>query len=325
MADDDTITTAPAATPATAPSRTIRAAGALLWRDGPEPGGPEAGGPEPGGPEIAVIHRPRYDDWSLPKGKLDAGEHVLRAAVREVEEETGIVPRLGRRLPTSTYTLGDRTKRVDWWAARPVADAAFVPNDEVDRIEWLPAERAAARLSYRHDAELLEEFLAAPLHTRPVVILRHAAAHAKEDWRDADELRPLDAAGRADAARLSPLLSSFGPVRLVSSATARCVETVLPHARRTRADVTTDGAFTVGDTAPGRAVERLLELVADGVPTVVCTHGEVVEELVTGLCRELGEKVPDDPCLRKGEFWVGHVAGEAMPALERHAPWISER
>ncbi|OLT24751.1 NUDIX hydrolase [Actinomadura sp. CNU-125] len=283
----------------------MRAAGALLWRDGPE---------------FAVIHRPRYDDWSLPKGKVDPGEHVLRAAVREVEEETGIVPRLGRRLPTGMYTLGKRTKRVDWWAARPVADAAFVPNEEVDRIEWLPPDRAARRLTYRHDAELLDEFLAGPLRTRPLVILRHASAHAKEDWRDADELRPLDAAGRADAVRLSALLSSFGPVRLVSSATGRCVETVLPHARRTRAAVTTDGAFTVGDTAPGRAVERLLELVADGVPTVVCTHGEIVEELVTGLCRELGEKVPDDPCLAKGEFWVAHIAGNAMPALERHNP-----
>ncbi|MFD0905088.1 NUDIX hydrolase [Actinomadura sediminis] len=285
--------------------RTIHAAGALLWRDGPE---------------FAVVHRPRYDDWSLPKGKVDAGEHVLRAAVREVEEETGIVPRLGRRLPASTYPVRGRTKRVDWWAARPVADAAFVPNEEVDRIEWLPAEQAAARLSYRHDAELLEEFLAGPPDTVPLVILRHAAAHAKADWRDADELRPLDARGRAEAARLSPLLDSYGPVRLVSSATARCVETVLPHARRTRAAVTTDGAFTVGETGPGQAVERLIELVADGVPALVCTHGEVVEELVNGLCRELGEKVPDDPCLAKGEFWVAHIAGDAMPALERHAP-----
>ncbi|WP_245592532.1 NUDIX hydrolase [Actinomadura rifamycini] len=289
----------------TGDSRTIHAAGALLWRDGPE---------------FAVVHRPRYDDWSLPKGKVDPGEHVLRAAVREVEEETGIVPRLGRRLPTSTYRVGGRAKRVDWWAARPVADAAFVPNEEVDRLEWLPAERAAARLSYRHDAELLEEFLAGPPATRPLVVLRHAAAHPKADWRDADELRPLDARGRAEAARLSPLLDAFGPARLVSSATARCVETVLPHARRTRAPVTTDGAFTVGETGPGQAVERLLELVAEGAPALVCTHGEIVEELVTGLCRELGEKVPDDPCLAKGEFWVAHIAGDAMPALERHAP-----
>ncbi|QFG23517.1 NUDIX domain-containing protein [Actinomadura sp. WMMB 499] len=289
---------------------TIRAAGGLLWRDGPGSAGPE----------IAVIHRPRYDDWSLPKGKVDPGEHVLRAAVREVEEETGIVPRLGRRLPSVTYRARGRTKVVDWWAARPVAGAAFVPNEEVDRIEWLPPARATARLSYAHDAELVEEFLAGPRDTRPLVILRHADALRKDGWPDPDELRPLAAAGRAEAVRLASLVPAFGPVRLVSSATARCVESVLPLARRARTTVTTDGAFTVGETSPGQAVERLLELVADGVPALVCTHGEIVDELVAGLCRELGEKVPDDPCLAKGEFWVAHIAGNAMPALERHAP-----
>ncbi|MEU8801241.1 NUDIX domain-containing protein [Spirillospora sp. NPDC048819] len=281
----------------------IWAAGALLWRDGPE---------------FAVIHRPRYDDWSFPKGKVDKGEHVLRAAVREIEEETGIVARLGRRLPTSTYPIGDRTKRVDYWAARPASPAAFTPNDEVDEVVWLPPAEAEARLSYGHDVGLLHEFLRGPLHTSPLIILRHASAGEKRDWRDADELRPLDAAGRAEAAVLADLLHAYGPARLISSATARCLETVLPYARRTGASIVTDAAFTVGDTGPGTATDRLLSLVADGVPTIVCTHGEIVSELVTGLCRETGEKVPDDPSLRKSEFWAAHLAGGSMPALERH-------
>ena len=298
----------------------VRAAGALLWRDGPE---------------FAVIHRPRYDDWSFPKGKIDKGEAVLRAAVRETAEETGIVPRLGRRLPTSRYPLPgggrgaptprtgpvrDRTKHVDYWAARPVADAAFTPNDEVDDLAWLPAVEAAERLSYGHDVDLLREFLRGPLHTTPMVILRHASAGEKLAWRDADELRPLDDRGRAEAADLAGLLHAYGPARVFSSATARCVESVLPYARRVRGNVVTDAAFTIGDAAPGQGVERLLALAAEGVPTVVCTHGEIVSELVAGLCRETGEKVPDDPSLRKAEFWVAHVAeGASMPALERHA------
>lgn len=139
----------------------IRAAGALLWRDGPE---------------VALIHRPRYDDWSFPKGKADRGEHPLRAAVRETEEETGIVPRLGRRLPTITYPVGDRVKEVDYWAARPAAESAFTPNDEVDDVIWLPADEAEAKLSYRHDADLLRGFLSGPARTSPLVILRHASA-----------------------------------------------------------------------------------------------------------------------------------------------------
>ncbi|TDC54492.1 NUDIX hydrolase [Actinomadura sp. KC345] len=283
----------------------IRAAGALLWRDGPE---------------FALIHRPRYDDWSFPKGKVDTGEHVLRAAVREIEEETGIVARLGRRLPGITYPIGERTKLVDYWAARPVVSTAFVPNDEVDEVVWLPSAEAEARLSYQHDIDLLQEFLHGPLDTVPLVILRHASAGEKEDWRDADELRPLDAAGRAEAADLACLLHTYAPTRLISSATARCLDTVLPYARRTGTSIVTDPAFTVGDTGPDMAVERLLSLVDDGVPTIVCTHGEVVSELVAGLCKEMGEKVPDDPSLRKSEFWAAHIADGSMPALERHSP-----
>ena len=190
---------------------------------------------------------------------------MLATAVREIEEETGIVPRLGRRLPTSTYPVRGRTKQVDYWAARPLAEGAFTPNDEVDELVWLPAAEAEARLSYGHDVDLLREFLNGPPHTTPFVILRHASAGEKLDWREADELRPLDAAGRVEAVQLVGLLAVYGPSRLVSSATARCVETVLPYARWLRQPVGTDAAFTVGDTGAERAVETLLGLVADGM------------------------------------------------------------
>ncbi|HEY8479390.1 MAG TPA: NUDIX domain-containing protein, partial [Spirillospora sp.] len=267
-----------------------------------------------------VVHRPRYDDWSFPKGKVDRGEHVLRAAVREIEEETGVLVRLGRRLPTSTYPVRNGTKQVDYWAARPVNTGDFTPDEEVDELVWLSAEEAEARLSYRHDVELLRAFLDGPLHTFPLVILRHASAGEKSTWEDADELRPLDAAGRAQAGVLAGLLHAYGPARVVSSATARCLETVLPYARRVGASIETDAAFTVGDTTEGKATDRLLSLVEDGVPAIVCTHGEVVSELVTALCKEMGEQAPDDPGLRKSEFWAAHLADGSMAALERHTP-----
>lgn len=286
----------------------VRAAGGIVLRgEGPDR-------------SVALVHRPRYDDWSFPKGKLDRGEHVLRAAVREIEEETGLVPRLGRRLPTAKYRHGDRPKRVEYWAARPVAEAAFTPNEEVDELAWLPAAEAGARLSYPHDADLLRAFLDGPSRTWPLMIVRHGSAGEKHAWREPDELRPLDGRGRTEAAELAALLHAFGPARVLSSATARCLETVLPYARRIRADVVTDAAFTVGETGPDRARERLLDLLGDGVPTVVCTHGENVSELVAGLCRELGEKVPDDPSLHKGEFWVAHMGEGTLAALERHSP-----
>ncbi|MCP2337727.1 NUDIX hydrolase [Actinomadura rupiterrae] len=313
---------------------TVRAAGGVLWRARPD-----------GEPELALIHRPRHDDWTFPKGHVDRGEHVLRAAVREIFEETGIVPVLGRRLLSFDYTVRDRPKRVDWWSASPVASGgpAFVPNDEVDVLEWLPLDEAERRLSYPLDHDLLHAFAGGPLRTRAVIVVRHGSAGEKKAWREPDELRPLDERGRAEAAALASMLPVFGPARVVSSATARCVATVLPYARRTRADLATDAAFTVGETSPERALDRLLELSgatgspaagsatagsaatgsatagspADG-PLIVCTHGEVVSGLITGLCRRFGEKPPEDASLRKGEFWVAHLTGDTLAALERH-------
>ncbi|MDL4773191.1 NUDIX hydrolase [Actinomadura xylanilytica] len=298
--------------PPRAPDTIVRAAGAVLWRDGAR------------GPEVALVHRPRYDDWSFPKGKLVQDEHVVLAAVREVEEETGVPTRLGRRLPTSTYPKDDRLKRVDYWSARGAVTAgpAFTPNSEVDELAWLPVPDAAGRLTYPHDAGLLRAFAAGPLRTRPLVIVRHGSAGEKAWWGDADELRPLDERGRTEASGLAAVLAAFGPARVISSATVRCLGTVLPYARLIRAGVVADRAFTIGETAPDRARARLLDLVADGAPALVCTHGEIVAELVTALCGQSGEEVPEDPGLRKGEFWVAHLAFEdgRVAALERHAP-----
>ena len=290
------------------PEDLTRAAGAVLWRhDGV-------------GIEIAVIHRPRYDDWSFPKGKPKSGEHILLAAVREVEEETGIRPRLGRRLPARTYLKGGRSKRVDYWAATGDA-GVFVPGDEVDRIEWLPVSYAEQRLTYAHDIDLLHEFAAGPCHTTPIVILRHGAAGERTDWRADDALRPLDERGLAEAAALPDLLGAFGPLRVISSATVRCVGTVLPYALRRGVPVETDLAFTVATGAAANlaaARVAVLDLVAARTPTVVCTHGEIVSELVRALCAELSEKTPDDPGLRKGGFWVVHIGDGEIAAMERH-------
>ncbi|WP_206305955.1 NUDIX hydrolase [Streptomyces sp. RFCAC02] len=124
----------------------IRAAGCVLWR-------PAAGRT---GVELAVIHRPRYDDWSHPKGKLDPGESPEDAAVREVREETGMACALGVPLPTVTYLVDGRPKEVRYWVAEAVR-GRFAPNDEVDVLLWLRPPDARARLSAASDRELLDE------------------------------------------------------------------------------------------------------------------------------------------------------------------------
>jgi 8-oxo-dGTP diphosphatase len=271
---------------------------------------------------VALVHRPKYDDWAFPKGKLKQGEHVLMAAVREVREETGFTPRLGRRLPPACYLKDGRPKRVDYWLATPAASevgARFVPNDEVDRLEWSTVEAAESRLSYPQDVDVLHDAVAGPLRTTPYILLRHGSAGEKQGWLDDDALRPLDALGRAEAGRLAGLLSCFGPLRVISSCTARCTETVVPYALRDGVSVLTELAFTVDLATPAGAVERMGGLLADDVPTLVCTHGELLTGLVPDLCARLDGKIPDEPALRKAGFWILHVAQGALAARERHS------
>ena len=123
----------------------VKASGGVVWRRGDR------------GLEVALVHRPRYDDWSFPKGKLDAGESWKDAALREVEEEIGLRCRLGHELPPTTYRDNkDRSKVVRYWMMEPL-DGEFVPNREVDEVRWLPASEAGDLLTYEHDRELLRE------------------------------------------------------------------------------------------------------------------------------------------------------------------------
>jgi 8-oxo-dGTP diphosphatase len=133
---------------------TILAAGAVLF----VPGDPKRSGHGRKQPRIALIHRPKYDDWSLPKGKLHAGETPWRAALREVAEETGLRCRLIAPLPTQHYLAQGRPKEVRYWAAVPLS-GAFAPNREVDRLKWLKAEKARAKLTHDRDRLLIDALL----------------------------------------------------------------------------------------------------------------------------------------------------------------------
>ncbi len=265
------------------PERTaeIRAAGAVLCRRGLA------------GNEVALIHRNRYDDWSFPKGKCEPGEHVLATAVREVAEETGIRAVLGRRLGQNRYQSLGRSKLVDYWAgwpAEPGAAAGFVPNDEVDALDWLPVPEAQARLSYQRDASMLAGFAAGPASTTAFILLRHASAGSKRAWTGADLARPLDPHGAADAEHLAALLSSFGRCRVISSAAERCVATVRPYAALTGASIEIDTEFTVqhpGGISPAQ-LKRVGQIVDDGLPAVICAHGENLPALLQAVCGRLG-------------------------------------
>ena len=185
-------------------SKVVYAAGAVLWRPG------TATPPS----EIAVIHRPRYDDWSLPKGKVDPGETEPVTAVREVLEETGHHAHLGRRIATVSYPIEQGTKKVRYWAARSVG-GEFTPNDEVDDLVWLPAAGAIKKVSYAYDRKVLRRLAKQPADTQSVLIVRHGTAGSKSRFSGDDKMRPLDKKGRAQAEALVGQLSTFGRHRRV--------------------------------------------------------------------------------------------------------------
>jgi 8-oxo-(d)GTP phosphatase len=298
----------------------ISAAGALLWR-------PSGRGRRwrPSGRviEVALIHRPKYDDWTFPKGKRDPGEHVLLTAVREVAEETGLRVILGRPLTPARYDQRGRPKRVDYWVARsaPGSPDSFAANDEVDDLEWLPVLAARDRLSYPHDGQMLDEFAAGPAGTVPFVVLRHASAGGKDTWKGDDLDRPLDADGAAESDLLAQLLCCYGTCRVISSAAERCVATVRPYAALTGAKLEVEPALTVGafEDDPEAGPALVAAAVAVGEPTVICAHRENIPPLLAAASEALGAVPPDGRTLRKAGFWVLHSAGGALTATEQHA------
>jgi 8-oxo-(d)GTP phosphatase len=273
--------------PGREPAPDLRAAGGVVWRVRGRV------------VEVAVVHRPRYDDWSLPKGKLERGEHELLAAVREVGEETGARVTVSRRLPRVAYDVEGRRKHVSFWLMRWL-DGAFVPGDEVDALEWLPVDEARERLTYPVERPVLAEVAAVPLPDSVVVLVRHAKAGKRSEWSGEDRLRPLERSGRAQADRLVEPLRVFGPDRVLSTDRVRCVQTVEPLAAVLGLGVEVDAVF--GDAAfadSPRAVEdAVLGLAKPGQVSVVCSQGDAIP----GLIERLRPGASADT--RKGAAWV---------------------
>ncbi|MCW2880893.1 MAG: hypothetical protein JWQ95_4993 [Sphaerisporangium sp.] len=288
------------------PTDMIRAGGAVVWRG------------DSRDPEVAVVHRPKYDDWSFPKGKLKPGEHVIAGALREVAEETGLSVALGRHLPPVHYMKGTRLKRVDYWTARVIEEVAQEPSDEVDRLAWLPIEEARARLTYEWDAGLLRALMAAPLETTPFVLIRHAFAGARQDWKGDDDLRPIDEDGEAQARTIADLLYGYRPTSLVSSPSRRCVQTLLPYAAREVLKIRTERLLTETDYDTPLSLALTLSLLDTGEPTAVCSHGKVLPELITGMCEQRFDGHAGNIHLRKGAIAVLHHAGGRVVAVERY-------
>ena len=298
---------------------TVRAAGAVLWRRRDD-----------GVVEVALVHRPRYDDWSLPKGKAERAEHLTATAVREVAEETGITVSLGRPLGEQHYDVrtkagGVARKVVHYWAAEaPVDVPDFTPGDEVDELRWLAPAEAAATLTWERDRGVLDALGPDPVRTMPVVVLRHADAVPREEWLgNDDEKRPLSELGDRQAVRLVPVLGAYGVRRVLSSPSVRCLDTVTPYAAAAGLSVATDYALTEhGGSLDERSAADLAELLEGAEPAVLCTHRPLLAELLALVAKRADVPVPGEPPLDKSELLIAHVTepSRRVVATERHLP-----
>jgi 8-oxo-dGTP diphosphatase len=186
--------------------------------------------------KIAVIHRPHREDWSFPKGKIDAPESAPAAAVRETLEETGLHVVLHQSLSPQEYIFDNLPKTVFYWRARLVKPPVFVPNEEADQLVWVSLKSALKLLTYEVDRQLAKEAFKAK-DTNPLILLRHATAEKRIEWSDRyskaippDSFRPLTPAGIMQSHLIGDLLSAFGINKVVSSDSIRCVATVSPYA-----------------------------------------------------------------------------------------------
>jgi phosphohistidine phosphatase SixA/8-oxo-dGTP pyrophosphatase MutT (NUDIX family) len=285
-------------------SQPVRAAGGIVLRG------------EGGDRSVALVHRPRYDDWSFPKGKLDDGEDEATAALREVEEETGLRCHLGPSVGAVTYRDRRGRAKVVRYFQMDANGGGFAPNHEVDELRWVPLEDAARLLSYAHDRSVLRQVLAG-LPASALYVVRHAKAGIRAAWSGPDEERPLTRRGRKQARRLVERFQGLEIQRILSSPFLRCVQTVEPlgEARGLAVEA-------IPELREGSSVDELLGALAslDERPTVVCGHGTEIETMIDRLERD-GARIEGARGIAKGSVWVlDRVGGRVVTAQYLPAP-----
>jgi 8-oxo-dGTP pyrophosphatase MutT (NUDIX family)/phosphohistidine phosphatase SixA len=298
----------------------IVAAGAVVTRTGPN------------GKEFLLVHRDYREDWTFPKGKVESGEHIIGAAVREVREETGFAIELGVPLPTQTYEIEDRLKDSHYWAAH-LLSGEFLPNDEVDEIAWLTFAEAKKRLTYEHDVEVLNA-AEESIKTTPMIMLRHTQAMKRAEWasdaenlNEPDAYRPLTSVGRIQASMLVTALAAYGISELHSSDSVRCRDTVGPYASARSLSIALEPSLSEEQHVefPDKARDRTSELTEIENAFVLCTHRPVLPTVMEVLAEkfefETDVKKAFDPALTPGSMVVYHRDSSDLSkiiSVERH-------
>jgi 8-oxo-dGTP diphosphatase len=291
----------------------IRAAGGVLWRTVAGTNGDII--------EVAVIHRPRYDDWSIPKGKLNVGEIDLEGAVREVTEETGFRPTIVSPLGKVEYLKDGRPKVVRYWSMR-AGGGVFTSGREVDELRWLNVEDAIALVSTDRDRDLLRRFSDTPSRLRTVLLVRHGSAGSRSGWNGKDAERPLDEAGQFQANALIWLLTCWDVREIHSAPIRRCTETIEPLAAAVGLSVRSEKLLDERVFLRRRldAIDWIRDIAHEDTATVLCSQGDVIPDALATIALEDGCELRPARSCKKGSMWALTFAGRQLHAAEYFPP-----
>lgn len=285
----------------------INAAGSVIWRK------------VEGELQVALVHRPRYDDWSLPKGKQDPGEALISCAFRETIEETNLKVSFGPYVGDIEYFVADGLKKVYYWSARLADDSPdFHPNEEVDLLEWLPLDAAIDKATRDSDREILEKFASIPYDSFPLIMLRHAKALAREEWQGEDEDRPLQQLGQQQARRMLSLYQVYGLAQIHTSDAVRCHDTVEQMAKALGIALTITNKVSeyTWKKNKEKAIDYAKELVKVNEPVVLCSHNPVLPRMMEKLTKKIDFDYPSNK-LEPGEAWILHHDKKEVLQIDR--------
>ena len=288
-------------------SATILAAGAVLWRKG-----------EKKKIEVLIIHRPKYDDWTFPKGKAEIGEPLIACAYREVLEETNIETAFGPYLGEVEYLTNDGKKKVSFWSAKVIKEKEFNSNAEVDQLKWVEVTKVKELLTLDTDIKILEQFLQIELDTKPLVLLRHAKAVTRDEWQGEDDDRPLDSYGQNQAKRLLAMYQVFNLEQIHSSDAVRCYDTVVAIAKglNIKLEVTGKLSESTFKKDKEKAFDYAKDLMKLNESVLLCSHNPILPKMLNKLTKK-SEVDADEGKLLPADGWVIHRIGKEVIQIDR--------
>jgi phosphohistidine phosphatase SixA/8-oxo-dGTP pyrophosphatase MutT (NUDIX family) len=288
-------------------SATILAAGAVLWRKG-----------EKKKIEVLIIHRPKYDDWTFPKGKAEIGEPLIACAYREVLEETNIETAFGPYLGEVEYLTNDGKKKVSFWSAKVIKEKEFNSNAEVDQLKWVEVTKVKELLTLDTDRKILEQFLRIEPDTKPLVLLRHAKAVTRDEWQGEDDDRPLDSYGQNQAKRLLAMYQVFNLEQIHSSDAVRCYDTVVAIAKglSIKLEVTGKLSESTFKKDKEKAFDYAKDLMKLNESVLLCSHNPILPKMLNKLTKK-SEVDADEGKLLPADGWVIHRIGKEVIQIDR--------